>query len=348
MRGPSIWMAIALVLTAGCHWGEEAPGTDALVAPVVAVVATTHRFTETIEGSGAIAALPEDVHLVSPLYSGRVARLFAHVGASVHAGDPLCEIALDPVAVAEVEKLRQALALAERNLERQRRAVEAGVSARVALEQAQLDATTARAEHEARTRGYDRDSQRLILRAPIAGLVTAVDVHAGQEIDGATKAVTIVDPNALAAQVRFDAAASARIQLGQTATLTPLQATGSPIRATVIRTAPVLDPTSQRADVWLRPEGDPLQPGTYVRARVDVGVTEGVAVPRSALVKTDHGYRVFVLDGGIAHARDVTIGTLDSDLTEVRDGLAIGEQVASGGAQELADGVRIRIESSGP
>jgi RND family efflux transporter MFP subunit len=336
------------VVVAGCRGGADGPGSDeSLVAPVVVSAVVPHRFVETVEGSGVIAALPENVHVVTPLYAGRVTRLVTHVGASVVARDPLCEIALDPVAAAEIEKLRRGLALAERTLERQRRAVDAGVSPRVALEQAELEAGNARAEYVARTRDYDAGSQRLILRAPIAGLVTAVDVHIGQEVDGATKAVTIIDPDALAANVRFDAAVSVRIQVGQKGTLVPLQPGGAPLRAIVIRMGPVLDPTSQRADGWLRPEGDPPAPGTYVRATVEVGVTDGVAVPRAALVKTDHGYRVFVLDGTVAHARDVTVGTVEGDLAEIRDGLVAGEEVASGGAQELADGVRISVQDSG-
>ena len=292
-------------------------------------------------------ALPENVHVVAPLYSGRVARITAHVGATVAVNDTLCEIVLDPIAIGEIEKSHQTLLLAERSVERQRRAVEAGVSPRITLEQAQTDAANARAEFAARTKGYDASSQRLVLRSPIAGLVTAADVTVGQQVDGGTKAMTVVDPDALAANVRFDAAANARIRPGQLGSLIPLQGSDAPIRATVIRTAPVLDPASQRADAWLHPDADPLASGTYVRAIVEVGTAERVGIPRSALVKTDRGYRVFVLEGGTAHARDVTVGTTDGELAEIRDGLAAGEQVASRGAQELTDGVRIAIESTG-
>lgn len=338
-------LALALLVGACDTGGRANESGDTLVAPVVITVATSRRFVDAVEGFGTIGALPDNVNVVSPLYSGRVARLLAHVGARTTADEPVCEIALDPAAVAEIEKLRQTLALADRNLDRERRAFEAGVGPRVVLEQAQVAASAARAEYDARTRGYDGRAQRLILRAPITGLVTDVAVRVGQQVDQTTKVLTIVDPDALVAEVRFDAAAGARIQVGQTGTVSSPQSSRAAMRASVVRTAPILDPVSQRVDVWLRPDAETMPPGTWVRATVEVGVRDGIAVPRSALVKTDRGYRVFIVDGDVAHARDVVVGNLEGDVAEIRDGVAAGEQVASSGAQELVDGVRIKIES---
>lgn len=344
MRQGRVTLLLAMVLMGACHPREESTG-DILVAPVATAVVGSHRFTETVEGFGVIAALPEAEHVVTPLYTGRVARVVAQLGERVTSGQPLCEIRLDPMGVADLERLQRAVALAERTLARQRRAVEAGVSPRVALEQAELESANARAEYAARTHDYDPTSQFLTLRAPIAGLVTFADVRVGEQVDVTTKAMTVVAPSALAAHVRIDAESSARVHLGQAAVLVVGDA--RLVAATVLRTAPVIDPTSQRADVWLRTESDMLPPGMHVRATVDVDTTDGLAVPRSALVKTDHGYRVFVLDGGIAHARDVTVGRFDGELAEVRNGLVAGEQVASGGAQELADGMRVTVQDGG-
>jgi RND family efflux transporter MFP subunit len=340
-------LAASILILAGCRVGSDTPdGDDPLVASVVASPVTAHRFTETVEGWGVIAALPESLHVVSPLYAGRVARLATHVGASVTAGDALCEILLDPTAVAEIERLRRSAELADKMLARQKRAVEAGVSPRVALEQAQMEAANTRAEYDARIRDYDTQSHTLTLRAAVTGLVTSVDVHVGQQVDSSTKTLTVVDPAGIAADVRIDAAAAARVEVGQTAALAPPDAPGSRLAARVIRIAPLVDTASQRADVWIRTEEQLPPPGTFVRATIDVGVTEGLAVPRSALVKTDHGYRVFVLDGGIARARDVGVGTLDGDAAEVQSGVKVGEAVASGGAQELADGMHVVVHRS--
>lgn len=347
MRRVTIGLLATLISTTGCNHAGDVPTDEPLVAPVVAFVAAPHQFTERVDGSGIVAALPERVHVVTPLYAGRVARLLAHVGASVTTGDLLGDIMLDPAIIAEIAKLRRSVELADRTLERQRRAVDAGVSPRVALEQAEIDAANAKAEFEARTRNYDATSQRLMLRAPISGLVTAIDVHLGQEVDANTNAVTIVDPEALAAEVRFDAVSSARIEVGQRATLVPLQPGAADLRATVLRRTAVLDPLSQRVAVWLKPDGDPLAPGTFVRASVEIGLAERVAVPRSALVKTDKGYQVFVLDATAAHAREVSVGTIDDDLAAIREGLAAGETVASEGAQELTDGARIAVQDRG-
>jgi RND family efflux transporter MFP subunit len=342
-----IAMLAAATLACGCQHGDEPPTEQTLVAPVAMVPVTLHRFIETVEGSGTIAALPEAVILITPLYPGRVVSLPVQVGARVRGGDPVCEIVLDPVAAAEIEKLERVVTQADRALDRERNAFAAGVSPRVALEQAEVEAANAHAELRARTRDYVAATQRQTLRAPAAGLVTAVGARVGQQVDASTAVVTLVDPARLAAEVRFDAAVATRIAVGQAATVTPLNAGTPPLRAVVLRAAPLLDQTSQRAEAWLQCGAD-LPPGAFVRAAVEVGARESAAVPRSALVKTDHGYRVFVVADGAAHARDVRVGTLDEELAEIREGVAPGENIASAGAQELADGVRVTVGNEAP
>lgn len=346
-RALALALLIATALAAGCHAGDEQPPEEALVAPVVVVPAPLQRFVETVEGSGAIAALPEAVTVVAPLYPGRIASLPSPVGARVRAGDPICEIVLDPLAAAEIEKLRQAAIQADRMLGRQRVALEAGVSPRIALEQSEIDATNARAELVARTHDYDGTTHRQTLRAPVAGLVAALGARVGQQVDASTAIVTLVDPDRLAADVRFDAVAANRIAEGQPATVASLNDLAHPLPTTVLRAARLLDPTSQRAEIWLKSVGD-LPVGSFVHATVDVDTREGLAVPRSALVKTDAGYRVFVVADGIAHARDVEVGIVTDTHAEIRAGVTPGEMVASVGAHELAEGMRVAASPAQP
>ncbi len=347
MRRVTIGLLIAATLAGGCG-GSEKPADEARVlAPVTVTPVALHHFVESVEGSGTIAALPEAVTVISAFFPGRVATLPVHVGARVNAGDPVCEVVLDPLGAAEIERLRRTAVQADRALARQRSAVAAGVSPRIALEQAEVDASNARAELHARTRDYAAGTQRQTLRAPVAGLVTALGARVGQEVDSGTPVVTLVDPERLAANVRFDAAAASRIAVGQVATVAALDAGATPFRAVVLRTAGFLDPASQRAEAWLE-YGGGLAPGAFVRAVVGVGTRDDAAVPRSALVKTDRGYRVFVVAEGVAHAHDVEVGVSDGDLAEIREGVTVGEQVVSAGAQELADGMRVALRDGAP
>ena len=270
------------------------------------------------------------------------------VGTSVGVGDPLLSIILDPVPAADIEKLRRVALQAQRALERQRAAFAAGVTPRISLEEAEVEAKNASDELSARTRDYEASTRRQTLRAPSAGLVTAVNVHPGQEVDPTTTAVSLVDPHRLSADIRVDGADVSRVSVGQRSMVAPIDpSAGQSAIGTVLRVAPLLEPSSQRAEVWIDC-GTGLTPGTFVTAQIEVGVMDSLAVPRSALVKTDRGYRVFVIADGSAHARDVQVGSLDEALAEIRDGVSEGEQVASSGAQELADGMRVKLGEAAP
>ena len=324
----------------GAH-EDAATAEEELVATVATTAVVVREFVEQVEAPGAVAALPEHVHVVIPVYGGALGRLHVTVGSRIRAGDPIADVMLDPIAVADIERLRRARAVAERALDRQRQAFAAGVTARVALEAAESDAVNARAELAARTQGYELARRSVTLRAPASGLVITADVRAGQAVDANTVVATIVDTGALAVVARADGAAMGRVAVGQAAIVTVDG--GEPSAAVVVRVAATLDPGSQRADVWLRPAPPALLPGAFVSVAIQAGVSTLPSIPRRALVKTDAGYRVFTVTDEHATARDVTIGMITDEAVAIQAGVAVGEQVVTDGAQELADGMRVTI-----
>jgi RND family efflux transporter MFP subunit len=339
-----VLLVVATLATFAAACGRTADEAEqpTLVASVTTAAASQRTFPVEVPGTGTIDGLPESVRVVESSLGGRVTRISVVVGAAVQRGDVVCELEPEPGARAEIRRLDRSLAQAERNVERQRLGLAAGVTPRVQLEQAELEAANLRSELAARTRDWDRARDRIVVRSPIPGLVTAVDGRVGQLVDATTPLATIVDPADLAANVRFDAPSAGRLAAGQKAHVTPVGQSDAPRAAVVLRAVHVVDPTSQQVQAWLRVDGPPLPPGMFLRASVQVGVESAVAVPRSALVKTDHGFRVFVTAGDVVHARDVEVGPADGDDVALRSGVSSGEMVVVGGAQELADGMRIR------
>ena len=85
-----------------------------------------------------------------------------------------------------------------------------------------------------------------------------------------------------------------------------------------------------------------LGDGYRVEARIVVWAGEDVLqVPASALFRRGASWHVFVVDGGVARAREVSVGHRGTFETEIVDGLAEGEIVILHPSDRIEDGVRV-------
>ena len=93
-----------------------------------------------------------------------------------------------------------------------------------------------------------------------------------------------------------------------------------------------------------------LRPGFFGRGEVVVKHDErGLAVPRAAVSTFAGVTKVFVVAGGVAHERQVTLGSdLGDGWVEVASGLPRGVDVATSGLSRLADGSRVSIRTDAP
>jgi RND family efflux transporter MFP subunit len=92
------------------------------------------------------------------------------------------------------------------------------------------------------------------------------------------------------------------------------------------------------------PDDTPLKPGMSVEANI---ITR--EKPNALLVPADalQGNAVFVVDGGRARKRPVTIGIRGTRAVEILSGLADDEPVASPAATNLKDGTRLHLVPAG-
>src|SRR5207245_10276081 len=92
-----------------------------------------------------------------------------------------------------------------------------------------------------------------------------------------------------------------------------------------------------------------LRPGFFGHAEVVVAHDErALAVPRSALSTFAGVTKLFIIEDGIAHEREVALGVdLGDGWVEVATGIAGGKQVATGGRSKVATGRRAGGRSEG-
>ena len=112
---------------------------------------------------------------------------------------------------------------------------------------------------------------------------------------------------------------------------------------------PAIDPTSRSAVVEASIEnGDnALRSGMFATARiVREGGNTGIFVPRAAVVndQTTQSYRVFVIQENVAKLRVVQLGTEESEMVQILNGINAEETVAISNLDQLYEGARVQIQ----
>jgi cobalt-zinc-cadmium efflux system membrane fusion protein len=91
-----------------------------------------------------------------------------------------------------------------------------------------------------------------------------------------------------------------------------------------------------------------LKPGSFATAKIEQATsTPGIVAPAVAVRTVSGTSRVFVVAGGRAEERLVTVGQGLRDLIEITSGLKAGEQVATTNLNQLVDGVAVASTTSG-
>ena len=319
---------------------------------------------------GKIAINEDTTTPVFSPYTGRVTRLIARPGDSVERGAPLFTIAASEFVqghndlvtnVANLEKARSKLALAQTVEKRQRELLAFRGGALKDLEQAQSDLVSAQgdvrsaeiaaaaARNRLRILGrsdteiadlekMDRISAESTVSAPIGGTVIQRKVGLGQYITvgGNDPVFTVGDLSSvwLIANVRESDAP--RMKVGAQVEVSVIAYPGRVFTAKLSYVAPALDPATRRLPVRaeiLNP-GRELLPEMFVSFRIIAGEGRTMpAVPQESVVYEGASARVWVArpEQKSVVARPIEVGATVNGLVEVRRGLAIGETVVAGG-----------------
>jgi HlyD family secretion protein len=215
----------------------------------------------------------------------------------------------------------------------------AGASAhQIALSQAEVDQAQAELEIARVELG------KTTLVAPFDGLVTAVNVRAGEMAPAALPTVALADVSQLQIVVNVDEIDVTRIAEGQKATITVDALPGEPVSGTVKRIAPAADQTSNlvvfEVTIVLDETDLPLRLGMSATAAIVIEHLQDVLlVPNWAIRRDWETGRTFVkvLRGEAAEEVPVEIGVRGRDVSQVTSGLEAGDVVVAGELRSVRD-----------
>lgn len=300
---------------------------------------------------GRIAVDEDFAARVSAPIAGRVVELRAQVGDAVRRGSLLAVIDAPDLGAAQAD-LHKARADEEQKdlaARRARELAEGGVLARKDLEAAEAVLTQAKAETQrARLRVANLDpgntarsgqmGQRLVLGAPVGGVVIDRHINPGAEVrpDLADPLFVVADPARLQVIIDLPEQYLSRVNIGLPVTLTVDAWPEETFKGTVVRITPTVDPGTRRIQVRCRIDNSGLRLKPEMYAKVTLVNRDGAAavrVPNSALVTQGIYSSVFVEEaGGTFRKRKVELAVQDREYSYVASGLNDGERVVTRGA----------------
>ncbi|ACG77845.1 secretion protein HlyD [Phenylobacterium zucineum HLK1] len=335
----------------GAH--AEGEGSEVKLTPQqasaagIAVVTVSSGGAGDLRLTGRVEASPSARAAVAAPVSGSVVRVLVAPGANVGAGAGLAVIrSADGAAVraesvaagAEAEAARAALA-------REERLFSAGVTARQDFEAARAAAARASAEAVAAraklaAAGGPGASGETLIRSPIAGIVTGLQVAPGGFVSQGGAVAEVANPAQV--EVVFNAPAEAAAKLRVGAPLRVIGSDGAEADAVIVGVAPLAQGATGAAVVRARPSGGRLTPGAAVSAAISTETGGYPTVPSEAVQTVEGRSIVFVAEGGGFRAQSVTPGRSGAGYTQIIAGLKGGERIAGRGAfvlkAELAKG----------
>jgi RND family efflux transporter MFP subunit len=192
-----------------------------------------------------------------------------------------------------------------------------------------------------------RQMEKMTIRAPFEGVISAVFAHPGDLIDPGSPIVTLITTDRIV-EAKISEENFANIRVGQKASVTFLPYGAWIFNGTVSKILPTADPETQRHLVDLTINDiDPakLIPGITGEVTIEVGRHAAKAIiPRRALLNEN----VYVVKDGKVELRAVKKGFVWLTGAEVVEGLEPGEQVIVEDLDSFRDGDSVGVQVLDP
>ncbi len=322
--------------------------------PVTVTVVQTADVSDSIELTGTLRPLHEAV--IAAQVAGEVKAVYVDLGSEVKKDQPLVQI--DPrtyelrldQARANANSARAAYEKAKADYERNVKLHQSGDVSDFVLETARVQLAAAEAAYQAAEAAQKMAQKQLddtLLKAPFAGMVSAVPVDPGNAVAPGTPLVTVVDVRKLRLQVGVSEKDITRLRKGQSCIITLDAYPGVEFKGRIVALGPAANPQTKTFPVKIvlpNSRQHPLRAGMVARATIILKQYQNVAlVPLSAVLKQQDDYVAFVVENQRARRRVLEIGPQQEDAVAVLSGLRAGERVVVLGQDQLADGTPVHV-----
>lgn len=347
-------VAAAAAMAAGACGGGGTGGGGARQLPVETAIARADTVSVELSSVGSLQA--QTSAQVASQANGQVATIGAREGSRVERGEVLMRLdarklqAQLQAAEAAAERARAQAENLERQLERNRELRQKGAISQQAFDDLQSSYDAARAQlHQAEADAALARRHRLdaIIRAPFAGRLGERTFDVGDYVREGDPLFTVTDDDTL--EVRFEVPESYadRLEPGSPMQVRTPAVPGRWFDGVVSFVSPTVDPVNRTVTLKAQvpnPDGR-LRAGSSADVRLVLERRPGaVVLPEAVLIPRQGRTLVFLVTGGKAVQREVTVGVRTAGRVEIRSGVTAGDTVVTAGQQRLQDGAPVAIQ----
>lgn len=315
--------------------------------PVSAVTVEKQTIATTITLSGKVQADSEV--MIMPKTPGKVESLAVKVGDSVEKNQVLFSLektdmlssynqaaAQLKMAEANYQSTKEKIDNAKLQLERYQELYEIGAVSKAELEQMEIQASDANllaveAQLEQAQAGFQKAENALNdmdVKSPISGIVTSLDIGAGDMVSNASPAATVVSMDRVYVNVSVSEKEINNIQEGQEVKVNVSSASKTNIKGTIDSLSLAADARTGKYSlkVYIDNKDHVIKPGMFAQVKIDTNTKNDVlVVPTDAVSYHGGQYVAYVIDDGKAVEKEVITGLDNGKETEIVSGLEEGE-----------------------
>ena len=288
--------------------------------------------------------VPENEVKVLAEAEGRVAELLVEEGHRVARGQVLAQLVKDDAEIT-LKKAQVRLENARINFERAQQEVASNLISREQYDRDYLDHQIAQQELAEAQWRLDKTT----IRAPFGGRVTERFMKPGQHIRPGDQLFTVSDFDPLIAKIFLPEKDVFGLKEGRDVRITLKANDATRFHGRIRQISPVVDTATGTVKLTIEAAAPPaeVRPGAFVTIDI-VRETrpQAILVPREAVIRELQDAYVFVVNGGVAEKRTVSLGLEEGGRIEALSGVKAGEQVIVAGQGGLKQGSPIKVMAS--
>ena len=361
-----ITIGAVIMSVSGCGKRNDVP-TSAASTNVTVSEVITQTIEETATYTGELKA--SESTSVSVKVSGVVEAVYCEIGDYVNAGDILLQIdrtdyltQYNQANTAYLSVLSQSKALidsaqieynnAKINCDNQKVLYDNGAISKIAYDSAVTRFENAKINLNSAKEQSGLNSARAALDAaenslgyttvyaPISGYISTKNTNVGQMASPGVEIFSIKNTSTVNAQLNVAESVIPKVSVGAKA-IVNVKSIDSSVEGVVTIASPTKNPQTGMYNVSIAIENseDVLKDGMFADITLTISdAVDALIIPSDAILEDENGQKyVFVADDGVAVKKEIVVGIITEEYTEILKGVQEGDKVIVSGKEYLSD-----------